>query len=481
MAPDTHQDFQTALHAHQRGDLTTAATYYQQVLARDPAHLNAAANLSTLYIATHHVSEALPLLLHALQAHPKEPVLHYNYGKLQLLLRKPQDAHAHFTRAIALDQNNPHFYGGRGTALYDLGRYGEAVTDYDRALTLAPNHAEFYNQRGNAYVHLMQFDKAIADYQKTTALASGFPEVHYNWSLLELMLGEYASGWARHERRWERAFFARDKRNFTQPLWLGQPALTDKTILLYPEQGLGDVIHFARYAPLLAAKGARVILEVQAPLVALMRTLPATITVIARGETLPAFDYHCPLLSLPLAFRTTLETIPHTVPYLAADAAKRDAWHARLGPQTQPRIGLAWSGSAIHQNDQHRSMALETLAPLFTLPVQFHSLQKEVRDSDLHAYSVLIDHRDALQDFTDTAALIDAMDLVISVDTSVAHLAGALAKPTWLMITAIPDFRWLLGRSDSPWYPTVELFRQPQPGDWASVVEQLRTRLMHYA
>ena len=468
--PAAEQHFQRALAAHQQGDLTTAENHYLQAIATDATHPFAATNLSSLYLGANKLEEALMTTVAGLENHPDQAVLYYNYGKLLRMARLPEEALPAFDRAITLDANNAHFYSSRGVTLFDMNRYGDALRDYDRAIAIHPQSAEFYNNRGNAYTHVQQFDKAIADYEKTVTLSPDFPEVHYNWALLELMTGDFARGWKRHEKRWDRAFFARDKRSFSQPLWLGKTSIAGKRILLYPEQGLGDVIQFARYVPILEAMGAKVILEVQKPLVALMQTISPKAIIIPRGDALPEFDLQCPIMSLPLALNTTMETIPAIVPYLSVDASKRQLWHDKLGEQTKPRIGIAWSGSATHTNDHNRSVALSQLAPLWNLPFEFHSLQKEVRESDLAEYLHLVDHRAELHDFTDTAALMDAMDLVISVDTSVAHLAGAIEKPVWVMITAIPDFRWLLNRTDSPWYPTARLFRQPHQGDWDAVV-----------
>jgi hypothetical protein len=259
-------------------------------------------------------------------------------------------------------------------------------------------------------------------------------------------------------------------------LWLDDASLQGKTVLIHSEQGIGDSIQFSRYLPLFKALGVKKLwVEVQKPLLPLLATLDCDCSWLGRGEALPDFDYHCPLLSLPLAFKTTLETIPLSIPYLSVLPEKRQNWHARLGAKTKPRIGIAWSGAIKHKNDHNRSLPLAKLLPLTQLDVELHSLQKEVRDNDLPVFqqTAIINHADALRDFADTAALIDAMDLVICVDTSVAHLAGALGKPVWLLLAWIPDFRWLTQREDSPWYPTARLFRQKPLGAWEEVIERI--------
>jgi hypothetical protein len=264
------------------------------------------------------------------------------------------------------------------------------------------------------------------------------------------------------------------------PLWLGDQSLDGKTILLHAEQGFGDTLQFVRYAPLFAGRGVSVILEVQPELARLLAPLPGVAAVIARGKPLPRFDFHCPLLSLPLAFATELATIPAHIPYIAPADQDVALWRERL-PRRRPLIGLVWSGERTHDNDRNRSLCLETLLPLLrTLDVSFVSLQHEVRDADralLQEQSAVVHIGDRLRDFADTAAAVSLLDAVISVDTAVAHLAGAMGKPLLLLLPFGADFRWLRERNDSPWYPTARLFRQPAFGDWASVIEALRREL----
>lgn len=255
--------------------------------------------------------------------------------------------------------------------------------------------------------------------------------------------------------------------------------MANKTMLVCLEQGLGDFIQFVRYIPMIEAMGANVILEVHAALVPLIRTLNGSFKIITKGEALPDSDCYCPIMSLPLAFRTTLETIPNEVPYLSTIPQKQIEWQRRLGSKVRTRVGLAWSGTSDHKNDYNRSISLRHLSPLLDLDIEFHSLQKEIRADDeaILMNSPIHAHQEELLDFADTAALISELDLVISVDTSVAHLAGALGKPVWILLPYVPDFRWLLERSDSPWYPTARLFRQDRLGDWANVIDKVLAEL----
>ena len=289
-------------------------------------------------------------------------------------------------------------------------------------------------------------------------------EAHWNLALALLATGDFERGWQEHEWRW-RANVIGPEQSFRQPLWLGAEDLTGKTILLHNEQGLGDALQFVRYAPQVRQRGARVVLRVQRPLLSLMAGLAGADHVIAEGDALPEFDYHCPLLSLPLAFGTHLQNIPAGIPYLHPAADRLAKWQSILGERTAPRIGLAWSGNPAHKNDRNRSIALKQLLPLLSVPgVRFVSLQRDLREDDaavLGNLPALVSIGAQLDDFADTAAAISLLDLVITVDTAVAHLAGALGKPVWVLLPFAPDWRWLLKREDSPWYPTARLFRQP--------------------
>jgi len=355
------------------------------------------------------------------------------------------------------------------------------MADYDRALALRPDYAEAHTNRGVTLHVLKRFDEALQCYAHALAARPDFAEAHYNEGLSRLLTGDFDRGWAEHD--WWRgiAQFKRSDRNFTQPRWTGAQAIAGKTILLHAEQGFGDTIQFCRYAARVEALGARVILEVQETLRDLIRSLDGAVQVVAKGDTLPPFDMHCPFLSLPLAFGTRLATIPSQTPYLYASAQAVADWNARLPPRTRPRIGLAWSGRPEHNNDQNRSIDLASfLSPLQGIDATLVSLQREVRAADaivLQERRDVIHFGEALKDFSDTAALAANMDLVIAVDTSVAHLAGALAKPVWMLLPFVPDWRWLLDRDDSPWYPTARLFRQDDSRQWNGAFGRLGAAL----
>jgi hypothetical protein len=315
-------------------------------------------------------------------------------------------------------------------------------------------------------------------------------DAHFFRSLTRLVTGDFEQGWIDYEWR-RKAPSARLKaRDLAQPLWRGED-IAGKRILLHSEQGFGDSIQFCRYVPQVAGRGARIILEVEEPLCALMSDLAgsldagapgATVQIIAKGDPLPDFDVHCPLPSLPLAFKSTLENIPSDAPYLRASKQRLEHWSAVLGPKTMPRIGLAWAGNMKHVRDRERSMALRDLLPPLDIDAHFVSLQKDIRaeDAEILKRCKVFPAGEKLGDFSDTAALISQLDLVISVDTSVAHLAGALGKPVWILLTHAPDWRWLLDRDDSPWYPSARLFRQSGTRDWNGVTARLHDALLGF-
>ncbi len=381
------------------------------------------------------------------------------------------DAVAMAEQALALRPGDPHSLQVMGNARHDLGDFEAAAGCYRAALIRAPDHAGLWTNLGNSLHAMGRATEALGMQDRAVALTPEDAEAHFCRALTLLASGDFARGWAEYEWRFRRP--GRQGRRFG-PAWRGEP-IEGRTILLHAEQGHGDTLQFLRYAPMVVARGARVVLEVQPALRRLAESVPGVVQVVAAGEPLPQFAAHCPLLSLPLACDTRLATIPAGVPYLAADPG---AWSARLPPGL--RIGLCWAGAATEHGlpfplDQRRSLDPALLAPLAKLPgAVFVSLQKEPRGIPPLP---LLDPMPLMRDFADTAGLVAALDLVISVDTSVAHLAGALGRPVWLLSRADPCWRWLHGRDDSPWYPTMRIFRQRAPGDWQGVIGRVLATL----
>jgi tetratricopeptide (TPR) repeat protein len=463
-----------------RGRLDTALACFQEALKCDLSRAEGFAGLALTFHALGDFARALTSYEQGLRLAPDDTELLNGRGVSLLDLRRPREALECFDRVLTSCPDHADALGNRGNALLRLNRVEEAVAAYDRLLELAPNNAPLLANRAAALRRLDRPHEALMSAQKALALKPDFAHARFVEAVARLSLGDFAAGWRAYESRWHVGWLASQRRDYGAPLWLGQELLDGKTILLHAEQGLGDTIQFVRYAPLLAAQGATIVLEVQQPLVRLLSNLRGVAKVVARKEPLPPYDYHCPLLSLPLACGTTLETIPADIPYLAPHRADVGHWQARLSRQ-RPLVGLVWSGERSHDNDLNRSMRFATLLPLFDLPgVAFASFQHEVRDEDrapLQARGDVARIGAEFKDFADTAAAIAALDAVIAVDTAVAHLAGAMGKPLFLLLPYAADFRWLSGRSDSPWYPSARLIRQPQFGAWDSAIELLRQEL----
>jgi len=410
---------------------------------------------------------------------------HSNLGQTLEELGQFDEAVASYRLALEINPDLPVTQSNLGNALHTIGINDEAVECCHRALELKPDYAYAHSNLGNSLHDLGQLDDAVASYRRALEILPDYSTAHYNLGTCLLSSGMLSEGWLEFEWRWLTPQLINDRRDFVQPQWRGEKA-EGQTLLIHAEQGFGDTLQFCRYAPLAASRGLRVILIVQPPLFRLLSQLPDIDLVIKSGDELPPFDLHCPMLSLPLAFGTTMATIPNISPYLQANKVQVEAWHTRLAalPEKGCRIGLVWAGNPRSEfpqaaaTDRRRSMPLEQLTPLFELSgINIFSLQKGGTES--HRNYPLNDFMDEMNDFADTAALIANLDLVISVDTAVAHLAAALGKPVWILNRYDSCWRWFRERQDSPWYPSVRLFRQPKPGDWQSVIEKVVEELVH--
>jgi tetratricopeptide (TPR) repeat protein/ADP-heptose:LPS heptosyltransferase len=457
---------------------------YERALNVDPRYWFAAHNCGVLLLKLERFEEALAKLNLCDELKPDHlPTIQSKAWALYKLARF-EAAMSEDERARALNPVDGEIPNNIGAAMCRLGRYEDALAQFDRALQTQPNFVGALNNKALALTELRRFDDAIATYRRVKKIEPANAEADWHVSLIQLLRGDYESGWRGREARWNVASLPGTAAypKFSQPMWRGGQSLAGKTILVCADEGMGDTIQFVRYLPMLADQGARVILLPQEPLYPLLAKQPGISQCLPnlRGG-LPPFDFHCPIMSLPLAFGTRLETIPASASYLPQpDEARIRTWEDRLGHRDRPRIGLVWSGSLGHRNDHNRSIRLQTFSCLIVPGATFVSLQTDPRPDDelfLRERTDIIDHTRHLTDFAETAALVSCLDLVITVDTSVAHLAAALGRPTWILLPAVPDWRWLLDRKDSPWYPTVRLFRQTAARSYEPVLDRIQAEL----
>ncbi|MGB8602231.1 MAG: tetratricopeptide repeat-containing glycosyltransferase family protein, partial [Rhizomicrobium sp.] len=458
---------------------------FNNAIAMAPNYAKAYCNRSNVLNEMQRYEDAIISGEHALALDANLPEAYCSCGNALRQLGRLEEALTAFDHAINLCPQAAIFYGNRGNTLRDLYRFEEALADFEVAITLAPHNTNIWINRGNVLRELKRFDEARASYAHAVDISPDDADAHWDVAIIDLLRGDMANGWDGYEWRWHSPSLAHAVRSFTYPLWTGAEDISGKTILIHAEQGLGDTVQFSRYIPMVLAKGARVLFEVPETLLALLASLgktavPGQLTLIPTGSPLPDFDLHCPTMSLPRAFKTRLGTIPGATPYLSADPGKRLKWQQQLGARKDLRVGLVWAGKQGTAPDRKRSISVAQFAPILGLPFDFHCLQKEIRQEDidiLTAFPFIQCHSEALHDFSDTAALIAEMDLVISVDTSIAHVTGALGKPLWLLLPAVPDWRWLMDRTDSPWYPSAQLFRQQNNGDWGTVFDDVARSL----
>ena len=490
----------------QKKDHWQAVKLLTQALEINPKHPDCFNNLAIAMKELHFYDDALVIIQQAIALNPQNADSYNNQGNILKALKRYDEAILSFDQAITLNPRYGQAYSNRGLTRREQGLLEEALLNYDQALAISPKNADAYFYKGGVLQEREQFDEALDHYKKALELKPDYAEAycniglikkdlnlldeaiesykkalsinpesadaHWNLSLCYLLDGNFLDGWKEYEWRWQLESFKAIKMHFSQPLWLGEESLQGKTIFIYAEQGFGDTIQFCRYVPLIADLGAKVILGVQKPLIPLLENLRGVTQIIEQGDTWPLFDFHCPFMSLPLAFKTELNSIPSSSGYLEASAEKLIEWRMRLGTKTKPRIGLVWSGNPLHKNDRNRSIKLKELISFLPTKYEYICLQNEIRDEDqmtLSDHPEIKQYCELINDFSDTAALCTLMDQIISVDTSVAHLAGALGVKTLLLLPQISDFRWLLEREDSPWYASMNVIRQNQSKKWGSM------------
>jgi tetratricopeptide (TPR) repeat protein len=463
------------------GKFDEAVQCYQKAIELSPDLPDVYINLGNVLKEKKQFDEAVQCYQKALQLKPGLTDAYVNLGIALQKAGRFDEAVIYCQKAVQMNPGDANMHYNLGIAFQEKGRFDEAITSYLRALQLTPNDAEMYNNLAFALQENRRPFEAMPYYQKALQLNPAYATAHWNMSLALLLTGNFEEGWREYEWRWKTEYLASSCRDFEEPLWDGSD-INERTILLHAEQGFGDTIQFIRYAPLVARRGAKIIFECPKELASLLESTDGIKQIIVRGEDLPAFDVHCPLLSLPLVFDTRLDTIPAGVPYIASDNKLITRWKEKIrNDNSKIKVGLAWAGNPGFKQNRYRNCPLEKFSPLSQLSgAAFYSLQKGEEANEARNLSgdmKIVDYSDEIHDFSDTAAFIDNLDLVMSVDTAVVHLAGALGKPVWTLLPFSPEWRWLLDREDSPWYPSMRLFRQSSFGDWGPVMERVAAEL----
>jgi len=463
------------------GQASAALEAYDIVLKREPENLDALNNKGLALKSLGDMQNAEATLREAVRIAPQSEQSWINFGLVLRLAGKIDEAFAAYEQALRINPASTKALNNLAVLHRWQGNLDEAEGLCRGVLKRHPDTVEALNNLGDILQALGRVDEARAAFERVLEIDPTHPEGHHNLAVLMLLCGDFENGWKHYEWRWLAKEFPSERRNFSQPLWLGE-ALDGKTILLYVEQGLGDALQFVRYAPLVAAHGGRVVVECPKSLKRLFETVAGVDCVIARGEDLPEFDVQCPFLSLPGLLSPDAEDIPVDAPYLSPPSDAVEHWRACLQQVEGLKVGLVWAGSPHHTNDRERSIALDALAPLAEVEgCAFINLQIGPSAAQLADVSwPILDLTQDIHDYADTAALVAQLDLVISVDTSVAHVAGALAKPAWVLLPHAPDWRWQIGRDDSPWYPTMTLYRQPKRRDWQSVIKRVQDDLRDF-
>ena len=456
-----------------------ALDFFDMTISKAPKYFEAYKKKGELLTNLKNHKEALGCFEDAIKLVPEDKSILNGIGVNYLELGDANNALKFFRKCINFDNTIAIFYNNAGLAEYKINAFQKSIESFNEAIRLSPNTAYFYSNRGLSYQALNKFTFAIEDFDKSISIDPNYPDAYWNKSLINLYLGNYAEGWKLYEYRWQ-SFAKKWARSYSKNLWLGKESLKDKIIYIYPEQGHGDFIHCYRYVQLLKnLKPKKIILEVTEPFFELISVQDEDIEVVKLDKKTPKFDFYCPIMSLPYAFKTDLSNIPIKNSYLSLNSLNE--LKDKFNDSDKFKIGICWAGNPQHKNDHNRSMEIDDMLSLFSMPFEFHSLQKQINlknEKILNGYNI-VDHHKKIDNFSDAATLVNMMDIVITVDTVIAHLAGALGKKTFLLLPDKSSFLWMGERSDSPWYPTLKIFRQKTLGDWKTpiqnIVEELKT------
>ena len=471
-----NEEFQQAVAAHRQGDLSLACSIYNRIAQQDPSHADALHMLGDFL-------NGVTLIQKAISLNSQNSDYFSNLSVAFIGLKNFAQALECCEMALSLNPSNFGALNNKGLAFRGLMRLDDAATSFSKAVSLTPGFANALANLGHVCADRNQLQEAIAWYKKALTIQSKHPESSLGMAFAILRSGELRQGFEWYECRWSDPIAASNRPRYAQPLWLGDIELLGKTILLYGEQGIGDTVQFIRYVPIIASMGARVLLIVHPSLWRLFRCLEGVDLFVGQKSELPAFDFHCPLASLPLALKTDLTTLPIASTYLSASKEIVFKWGALLGRKAKLRVGICWSGNTSHGNNHNRSIDLQMLLQFLPQGLDYICLQKDICASDkvlLAQGRPLRIPTEVVTDFADTAAICELCDLIISVDTSVAHLSAAMGKPTWVLLPFSPDWRWLLDRDDSPWYPSIRLFRQARLCSWADPLSLVQSKLIEF-
>ncbi|MDA0332062.1 MAG: tetratricopeptide repeat protein [Proteobacteria bacterium] len=475
-------DVSSVKHCLQQGDAKLALQYCHELLARDPQHIQTLLFAALASRSLRWLDDALDFINCALALAPNQPAIHSLTGDILLLQKRPEQALGALLQAKKLGDNSAQINFNIGSAYLALGIHEDAKNYFDQALSIAPQMVAAHVNKGLAEHSLMNLDSALDCFDTALCIDPGNIDAQWNKSHVLLTLGRYEEGFRLYETRWKHPQIQLKKRKFDSRLWLGQEPLSGKTILLFAEGGFGDTIQFIRYAKLFAPD-VKLIIQCQVPLIELVKGMGLGAEVIAPGHTPPQHDFHCPLMSLPLAFSTMIDTVPQFDSYMYASDKHLKKWGAFIGQMAGPKVGIVARGSRSYANDKNRSFDLKALVALLPQHASFVVLQKELSDDErafVDSCDKIIAPGEALESFSDTAAICTHLDQVISVDTGVAHLSGALGIPTTVLLAYRPDWRWGANRKITNWYPNCFLIRQSRPDDWESVLTALQHDFVFY-
>lgn len=472
---DTRALFGVGIVAEKLKSIDLAISFFSKVIVLDQGHEGAFFQRGKLHLSAKNFNQAVEDFTETLKINPSNIDALNSRGIANSQLSNFNIAVQDFEKAIQICSSNADLFYNRGLAQQNLRNYDAAIKDYTSAIELRPDYYQAYNNRGSAYRELAEFDKALNDFKAATTIKNNFADGYWNQSLIYLMNGEYEKAWPLYEYRWQSKHFPSEKRNFSEPLWLGEQSIEGKTILIHSEQGLGDTIQFCRYIKMLRQKKCKILIEVEKPLINLMKCLLPEENIFQKGSALPKFDFHCPLISLPLVFNTTVNSVPFSTSYLTAVKDRVFWWENFLGLSEKPRVGICWRGNPNHPNDKTRSISLGNIVNTLKPEFNWYSLQYDITEEEakiLKRNPQIKHFGELIGDFAETAAFCKTLDAIICVDTSIVHLAGSIGSKVFLLIGEVADSRWHAKSRTTPWYKNITILRKSRKSDYPELLHK---------